>query len=323
MKIRHYACNYLKYLKFNKLASPNTIKSYCIDLRQFLLSDTPVFLSLFSTKYKKSFSDLFCDEPDFLPKSGLNSVNPRFLEYLLKKRLKLSFKKWAGLSPATQNRKYACLKSFFGWLFTSSLISTDLQTGIKLPSLPQLLPHYLSVDEAVCLLRTVQKHWLKNKKQQDQRDMILILLLYGAGLRVSEACTLKWEQVDFTQQVLRIRGKGGKHRLCALPKVVLEELQSIRRAGGPVFDPRLSVRKAYDRVKYWGKKAGLNKPLSPHVLRHSFATHLLNSGADLRTLQELLGHKSLSATQRYTHLQISHLNRLLEERHPFKTPESK
>ncbi len=321
IKIKQYTYNYLKYLEFNKLYSFNTIKSYCIDLRQFLLSDTPVFLSLFSTKYKNSFSDLLRDEPDFSKVSVSYPVSLPFLDHLLEKRIKLSFKKWVSFSPATRNRKYACVKSFLKWLFMEDLISRDLQAGIKLPRLPYRLPHYLSVDEALCLVRTIQKSLKVSKKAEDRRDLILILLLYGGGLRISEACLLRWEQVDFVKHTLRIKGKGGKQRLCALPKVVLTQLRPLQGQVGFVFKPRLSLRKAYDRVRYWGRKAGLNKPLSPHVLRHSFATHLLNSGADLRSLQELLGHESLSATQKYTHLHISHLSRLLETRHPFGSSE--
>ena len=305
-------------MEFNKISSFQTIKAYRIDLRQFLLSDTPVFLSHLSTDYENRFSDLMYDGSDFSKISDLSSVNFLFLNKLLEKRIKMSFRKWASLSPATRNRKYACVKSFLKWLFKEGLINKDLQAQIKLPALPHRLPHYLSVDEALFLVKTVQKNLDASNKAEDRRDLILILLLYGGGLRVSEACGLKWEHVDFTKNILRIKGKGGKQRLCALPKMILAHLRSSRHRSGFVFKPRFSTRKAYDRVKYWGQKAGLNKPLNPHMLRHSFATHLLNSGSDLRSLQELLGHKSLAATQKYTHLQMSHLFRLLETCHPLR-----
>ena len=318
LKIRQFIYKYLKYIEFNKNYSKHTIKSYCIDLRQFLVSDEPVFLSILSTNHKNRFLELSHNETAFSGVNDLNLVKWLFLKELLEKKLKMSIKKWNKLSFATQNRKYACIKSFLRWLFVEGFIDEDLQVNIRLPKVPRRLPHYLSVDEALCLIRTLQKE--KKSKKENQRDLILVLLLYGGGLRVSEACLLKWKQVDFKKGVLRIKGKGGKQRLCALPRQVLEELKlfSSLSSSDKVFSPDLSPRKAYDRVKYWGQKAGLNKPLSPHVLRHSFATHLLNSGSDLRSIQELLGHESLSATQKYTHLQMSHLAKILETRHPLK-----
>ncbi len=318
IKIRQLIYKYLKYMEFNKISSSHTIKAYRIDLRQFFISDTPAFLSFLLTKQKGLFSDLSHSEAAFSGISDLNSYDPELLSELLEKRIKRSFKKWAKLSPATRNRKYACVKSFLKWLFMKDFIDKDLQAQIRLPSLPHRLPYYLSVDEALCLVQTVLKKVRNHHKEDDYRDLILILLLYGGGLRVSEACGLSWEQVDFQQGVLRIKGKGGKQRLCVVPELALIQLKRYKRRTGPVFKSPFSVRKAYDRVRYWGKAAGLSKPLSPHVLRHSFATHLLNSGSDLRSLQELLGHESLSSTQKYTHLQMSHLAQLLETRHPLK-----
>ena len=319
LKIRQFIYKYIKYMEINKNVSFLTRKAYRIDLRQFLFSDTPVFLSYLSTKHKNLFSDLSNNEGAFSEINDLNVVSPQFLNTFLEKLIKKSFKKWAGLSPATQQRKYACIKSFLKWLFIKGFIDKDLQVHIRLPSIPHRLPYYLSVDEALCLVQTVHEQVEAYHRKEDQRDLMLILLLYGGGLRVGEACALKWEQVDFMKGVLRIKGKGGRQRLCTLPDIALVQLDKLGcRRTGFVFIPQLSTRKAYDRVRYWGRKSGLNKPLSPHVLRHSFATHLLNSGSDLRSLQELLGHRSLSSTQKYTHLQMSHLAKLLETRHPLK-----
>ena len=318
IKIKHFIYKYLKYLEFNKISSSHTLKAYRIDLRQFLNSYTATFSSSISTVQKKQLSDLSHNEIAFLKKSELNLINSAFLIALLEKHIKKSFKRWARFSPATQNRKYACVKSFLKWLFIEGLIDKDLQAQIRLPQVPFRLPYYLSVDEALCLVKTVQKAKGEHHNiSEKQRDLILILLLYGGGLRVSEACALKWKQVDFAGGILRIKGKGGKQRLCALPELALSELKRCRQNSGFVFE-KLSPRKAYNIVKYWGEKAGISKPISPHVLRHSFATHLLNSGSDLRALQELLGHESLSATQKYTHLQMSHLAKILETRHPLK-----
>lgn len=318
LKIRQFTYKYLKYIEFSKNYSKHTVKSYCIDLRQFLISDKPAFLSILSTNHKNCFLDLSHNETGFSGVNDLNLVKSPYLEELLERKIKASVKEWNKMSFATQNRKYACIKSFLRWLFVEGFINRDLQVNIRLPKVPHRLPHYLSVDEVLCLIKVLQKE--KKDKKENQRDLILVLLLYGGGLRVSEACHLKWKQVDFKKGVLRIRGKGGKERLCILPQPVLAELKFFASlsSSNKVFPPDFSPRKAYDRVRYWGKKAGLNKPLSPHVLRHSFATHLLNSGSDLRSIQELLGHESLSATQKYTHLQMSHLAKILETRHPLK-----
>ena len=317
IKIKQFIYKYLKYLEFNKLSSSHTLRAYRIDLRQFFNSYTDVFLSSLSTVQKKLLSDLSHNETAFLKKSDLKYINSAFLITILEKQKKMSFKKWARLSPAAQNRKYACVKSFLKWLFIEGLIEKDLQTQVRLPQVPHRLPYYLSVDEALCLVRTVQKAKKDHFTPENQRDLILILLLYGGGLRVSEACELNWKQVDFGKGVLRIKGKGRKERLCVLPEVALTELKRCRQKSDLVFK-KLSPRKVYNRVKHWGQKAGISKPISPHILRHSFATHLLNSGSDLRSLQELLGHESLSATQKYTHLQMSHLAKLLETRHPLR-----
>jgi len=316
LKIRQIIYKYLKYLEFNKIFSPNTIKSYRIDLIQFLNSDTPEFLFHLSTEAKNVFFDLSQNEEFFLKASDLNSVNSHFLSEMLELKIQMSLKRWSKLSLASQNRKYACLKAFLKWLFIKGFMEKDLQKKIHLPSVPHRLPHYLSVDEVTALLNTITKEIKTHQKEEHKRDLILTLLLYGGGLRVSEACSLKWEQIDLTNKIIRIKGKGDKERLCALPDIVFHQLQSIQQLTGPVFKVPFSTRKAYYRIRYWGKKALLKKPISPHVLRHSFATHLLNSGSDLRTLQELLGHKSLTATQKYTHLKMSHLTRLLEENHP-------
>jgi site-specific recombinase XerD len=229
---------------------------------------------------------------------------------------------WSNLAPASRNRKAATLKSFLHWLHEKELIEKDLALQIHAPKVPQRLPHHLSVDEATALLTSlktqIESAETEGAKEQVVSDRILILLLYGGGLRVSEACNLRWSEVDFSARVLRIKGKGGKERLVALPEMAVASLKSHSRTGDFVFGAQaLSTRTAYERVKIQGARAGLLKPLHPHALRHSFATHLLSSGANLRTLQELLGHRTLQATQRYTHIGVDQLARTMEKFHPF------
>jgi len=255
-----------------------------------------------------------------LKKNSLSPLSPhavKQLEQILKKLISSSVKKWTSLSPATRNRKHACLKAFLNWLYTQNKTTRNMQHDITLPSIPLRLPHYLSVDEALHLIKTAATQ-TTHIPQKRKKDFLLLLLLYGGGLRVSEACNIKWEHVDCSKGILRIRGKGQRERLLTVPTIVLKQLCQYQQTKGLVF-PHLSTRKAYDIVRYWGQRAALDKPLSPHILRHSFATHLLNSGSDLRTIQELLGHQSLNATQKYTHLQLSHLNKLLESCHPINT----
>ena len=222
---------------------------------------------------------------------------------------------WASgdLSPAARNRKAACLKSFLNWLFEKELLKRQLALQIHMPKVPHRLPHHLSADEAIEVLRVASLV----EGEQGRYDEALILLLYGGGLRVSEACSLKWSAVDFSARVIRVLGKGSKERLVALPERVLTCLKALPRTGDFVFgiEP-LSTRRAYDRVRSAGARALLLQPLHPHALRHSFATHLLTSGANLRTLQELLGHSTLQATQRYTHIGIDQLANTLEKFHP-------
>ena len=323
LKIRQFIYKYLKYLEFNRSISPHTLRSYCIDLRQFMLADKPVFVSFFSTTYKNRFLDLRFDGADFESKGVLSPINSAILLKGLKKRVQMSARQWGQLAPASQNRKLACVKSFLKWLFEEGLIEKDLHSTVRLPKAPHKLPHYLSVDEALCLVQTVQKACSRKPTTNNQRDLLMILLLYGGGLRVSEACQLKWEQVD--GPALRILGKGGRERLCVIPEMGQTTFKSYKKKAmaSKFVLGGLSVRTAYDRVRYWGIQAGLNKPISPHILRHSFATHLLSSGSDLRALQELLGHRSLLATQKYTHLNISHLARTLEQRHPLNTKRDK
>ena len=238
------------------------------------------------------------------------------LNALLKDRLRgYFFSSWKSWSPATRNRKVACLKSFFKWLYLNRSINEDLSTRIKTPSVPVKIPHFLSVDETKSLIQTIQKAQKKDEKLI--RDLVLVLLLYGGGLRVSEACGVEWKHLDFEEQTLRVKGKGSYERVVVLPDIVLKNLKSLNKEGSYIFGKnKLSTRVAFSIVRQWGIRAGFNKNISPHVLRHSYATHLLDSGSDLRVIQDLLGHRSLSATQKYTQVRLSQLSRTLKNYHP-------
>ncbi|UOF01156.1 tyrosine-type recombinase/integrase [Bdellovibrio reynosensis] len=274
---------YLNFMTFIKSASPLTIKHYRLDLAQ-----------------------AFKDDNDSQFKSSLNEVEVLAIA-------RAAFNRWAHLSLASRNRKAATLKSFFSWAFDEGLTEKDLSIQITCPKVPKKLPHFLSVDEVLSVLKSFDE-------ETPPREKILFLLLYGGGLRISEACGLQWKDVLLEQKVLRVKGKGSQERLIAIPDITLKALKAWKKEASFndfVFgEAALNTRTAYEMVRQSGLRAGLLKPLHPHALRHSFATHLLSSGANLRTLQELLGHKSLQATEKYTHLGIDQLARTMEGIHP-------
>jgi len=227
-----------------------------------------------------------------------------------------SLNRWASLSLSSRNRKTATLKSFFGWAYQEQLTERDLSTQIICPKVPKKLPHFLSVDETLAILQSYARESMNPASLQDK---VMFLILYGGGLRVSEACHLKWSDVHFATRSLRLLGKGKKERIVILPRLSVQALQQLHKLNDGEFvfgATALNPRVAYEWVRRRGTKAQLMKPLHPHALRHSFATHLLSSGANLRTLQELLGHESLQATEKYTHLSVDQLARTLESHHP-------
>ncbi|NQZ00097.1 MAG: tyrosine-type recombinase/integrase [Bdellovibrionales bacterium] len=231
-----------------------------------------------------------------------------------------AYQSWASLAPASRNRKAACLKSFAKWLSEKDLIDQDVRHRIFAPKVPQKIPHFLSVDELQSLLSALKQGKSQNLKNVEIEEA-LILLLYGGGLRVSEACQIKWADFNWSKGSLLVhKAKGDRERLVVLPGSVVDTLQALQSSSEPSLyiygESPLHPRVAYNIVRSWGAKAGLNRPLNPHALRHSYATHLLNDGADLRVLGELLGHKSLMATQKYTHLSLQKLTQVMDTHHP-------
>lgn len=270
--------NFLKYLEIVETASPHTIKSYKNDLVQ-------------------AFPEI----------SEKKAANTGHTEESILAQARKALVLWGPLSPASRNRKASVLKSFFNYLFQEKKINRPLSELIPTTKIPKKLPHYISVDEALSVFKTAK-----------DKELILFLLLYGGGLRISEACSLRWNQIHFPSRTLRIRGKGNKERIIALPATALFEIQKLPQNTDFIWgENALSQRKAYEIIRQLGIKSQLLKPLHPHCLRHSFATHLLTSGANLRTLQELLGHRSLQATEKYTHLGVNELARTLDRHHPF------
>lgn len=293
------ACKYLKYLSLQRTAREHTIKAYANDLGQFLAplgvqkilyaSSTPV--SSFQTITKEN-------------QATLGPWDEKTIKELIHKSQML----WAPLKPASRNRKTASVRGFLRWLCDEKWIDSALELRLHNARLPQRIVNFLSVDEALSLLKALH----------DPVVRALVLLLYGAGLRVSEACQLKRKNLVESGRSLRVLGKGGRERMVALPESAWIALTALPDHGEFVLggEAPLHPRTAYEMVRQAGLQAGLLRPLHPHALRHSYATHMLSSGADLRVLQELLGHRSLAATQKYTHLSIDQLARTLEKHHP-------
>lgn len=290
LKLSQMICNYLKTLDLQETASTNTIKSYAKDLEQFLSSVGPCKISV-SGELNVQF----------------NGSEPLLTENEVKSTLQKTLNSWAELSLATRNRKISCLKSFFDWAQQKKLMETNPALHVIAPKVPFKTPHFLSIDEVQSVMAVLKTRPLLEKK--------LFALLYGGGLRISEAANLKWNQLEHNRHSLRVLGKGRKERIVTLP-IPAWEILALDEGKRDESVLGMTPQQAYTRVREWGRLAKLTKNLHPHALRHSMATHLLSSGADLRILQELLGHDSLATTQRYTHLQLQHLATSLEKHHP-------
>ena len=221
------------------------------------------------------------------------------------------------LAPASMARRISAVRSFYKWMLREELITINPTARLSSPRVPRRSPRFFDVPDAAAVVeRPTQQGWFKIRNQA------LLELMYGAGLRVSEAVGLNVSHVDLDERLVRVLGKGSKERIVPFGPPAEQALRNwIRQMGGEgaLFrnrsGGRLSSRSAWRIVR----DAGLNNGLTgahPHALRHSCATHLLGSGADLRTIQEQLGHASLSTTQRYTHVDAAHLLQVYRSAHP-------
>lgn len=226
-----------------------------------------------------------------------------------------------GGSPITRARKLSTLRAFSKFLKREGLIENDPTDALEAPIRRKTLPKALSKQQAHELLEVAPE------TKTPLRDAALLELMYAAGLRVSEAIGANLSDLDFREGSIRVRGKGNKDRVALFGEPcgkALEAYLKLERQlplkGDPVFTnsegERLNVRTAHRIVKRWALQAGLPPETSPHTLRHSFATHLLDGGADLKSVQQLLGHESLATTQIYTHVSIERLKDAVEKAHP-------
>lgn len=206
--------------------------------------------------------------------------------------------------PTTLLRKISSLRTFYAFLRKRGIVHDSPMEAIERPKLPKRLPTFLTREEVGKLLEVADKF----------RDKLIIRLLYVTGLRVSEAVNLTWADVNFDKGEIRVRkGKGAKERIVLIDPQTLKMLQEFKRRVSPMSDEDrvlgISIRTVQYIVKTLRDRAGLNKKVTPHVLRHSFATSLLEAGVDIRIIQELLGHSSLNTTQIYTHVTREHLRK--------------
>jgi len=236
-----------------------------------------------------------------------------------------SYRKDSNISASTQSRMLTCLHSFYQFLSEKKNLKIDPTEQLDYPKLEKKLPIFLNVQEVERLLEAPN-----SKSLFGQRDRAMLELLYSCGLRVSELINLSYHNINLKDEFIRIHGKGNKERLLPMGEIAIDYLTKYELNSRPALLKNgqsdsyfLSNRgKAMSRqnffyiIKDYASKAGIDKPLSPHSLRHAFATHLVQKGADLRSVQLMLGHSDISSTQLYTHIQNAQLKAQHQKHHP-------
>jgi integrase/recombinase XerC len=293
---------YADHLRNERNVSAHTLRNYLSDLVQFqrFLIERELCLA-----EKKSVD---------VRKVDIYAVRA-YLASLTKDRKKSSI-----------GRKLAVLKGFFRYVVATHHIEKDPLLLINSPKQEKPLPKFLSVDDVFQLLGNI-----KLKSALDIRDRAILEVFYSTGIRVSELVGLNWSDVDFELGIVRVLGKGSKERIVPIGEMALDALRGYSiearkkwnlpcKGENAVFlnhrGGRITARSVARLVEKHLKEVGIPVKVSPHGLRHTFATHLLNSGADLRVIQEMLGHASLSTTQRYTHLNLDQLTAVYDKAHP-------
>lgn len=284
---------YLEQLR-RENASGHTVRNYASDLGQFLEYLTP---------------------PDGEP------PRPADIDVLL-------LREWLGglyqrkVSAVTIRRKLAAVRSLFKFMLRGGVIAANIAKLIRTPKTPKNLPVVLTAEQTNRLLDQVAEQ--KIERPFPERDIAIFEMLYGCGLRVSELVGLNLSDFDFKERWIRVRGKGRKERQVpfgAKAALAIERYLRVRHNNGdPLFvnhrGSRLSARGAHGIVKFYARILTGDSSLHPHSLRHAYATHLLSDGADLRAIQELLGHAQLSTTQKYTQVSLTDLMRVYDDAHP-------
>lgn len=285
--------DYVHFLTVERQLAENTVKSYRRDLTAYLH-----FI-------------------DSLSLEALDSIDRAVvLQYLQKL-------KDGGKSSRTLSRHISSIRSFHQFLVRERLTTHDCTIHIDLPKIEQKLPDVLSIPEIERLIGAID-----GETPQGMRDIALLELLYGTGMRVSELIAIDLADLHLTMGFVRVFGKGGKERIVPLGRSAVDACTTYLNEGRPTFpgDPealflnmhgrRLTRQGCWKILKEAGEKAEIQKVISPHLLRHSFATHLIENGADLRAVQEMLGHADISTTQLYTHVSKKRLKDVYSQYHP-------
>jgi integrase/recombinase XerD len=285
---------FLQYVEFEKGFAANTVLSYRRELKKF-----------FAFLKEKELDCLRLDEKDIL--DFIRSQGGR------------------GGAVSSQSHLISVLKSFYRYLLHDDLLESSPVASVALPKKWARLPKYLSLEEVSRLLEVPEKTTVLGR-----RDQAILELMYATGLRISEVAGLKTADVYLSEGFLRVRGKGGKERIVPFSEISCACLKEYLESSRPVLvgkaDPAqlfvnyngemFSRQGLWKMIKGYGAKVGLSARLTPHVLRHSFATHLVEKGADLRSVQMLLGHSSITTTEIYTHLAKDQLKRIYDQFHP-------
>ncbi len=287
--------DFKNHLSFERQLSPNTVASYGADVAAYLE---------------------YCEANQIAPEHA----QPAFLD-----QYNYQLRVVQRLETSSVFRKMEAVKSFYKFLLIEQRIKEDPTRFLKSPRLPQTIPHQLSREEMERLLSYPAQTF------EELRTVTIVDLLYAAGLRVSELIRLRLEHVNIQERWVLAYGKGGKQRFVPIHKEVCRRLEQYLSAREAKFasktqvDSELFLNKngrKISRVSVWkdlaalGRKANISQPLHPHLFRHTFASHLLQGGADLRSLQEMLGHANLTTTQIYTHLDVSDLKEKHKKFHP-------
>ena len=285
--------DFLRYLKVEKDASRHTLRSYRTDLQQF-----SAYLAGLAPSHRESVAT-----PD------LRAVQAREI------RGWLATLHRRGLDATSVSRKLAAVRSWMRFLARRGRLQRNPARDVRGPRLARKLVSFLPVDESTALL---------DDADMSVRDRAVLELLYATGLRVSELAGLDLDDVDAAARTVRALGKGKKERIVPFGAKAARALEAYLAERGQAPGAllvgargrRLGVRTIYELVRRRARASGISRRVSPHTLRHTFATHLLDAGADLRLIQDLLGHSRLSTTQRYTHVGSAHLMKIYDQAHP-------
>ncbi|MCM8763744.1 MAG: tyrosine recombinase XerC [Candidatus Omnitrophica bacterium] len=278
---------FLNYIKYQKNYSSHTVSAYRADLEQFV-----------------SFAAY-----------NIDSVDIDFLrKYLFHMKVTKNY------SPRSASRKIAAIKSFFKFLAKRSYTAKNPALLISSPKLPERLPSFLTYEEVKKIIESAD-----GRDEVELRNRAIMELLYSSGLRVGELVSLKIEDINIPEGTVKVKGKGSKERIVPIGSYALNSIFEylkkrsrfrtsfifLNKKGG-----KITSRSVERIINKYAKLAGISKKVTPHVFRHSFATHLLDRGADLRTVQEMLGHSDIATTQIYTHVTVQRLKEMYEKHHP-------